>query len=343
MGKERVAIIGSGNWGSAIARIAGQNAKIHADVFEERVPIWVFEEQVDGKKLTEIINTTHVNAKYLPGIKLPENVVAVPDVIESVKDATALVFVLPHQFLGGVLQSLEGKIEKGVKAISLIKGVDVEGSDIHIYADVIEKRLGVSCSALSGANIADEVAIDKFSETTVGYRKKEEGELWQRLFATPNFRVNIVADVAGVSLCGALKNIVAVAAGLVDGLEYGNNSKAAIMRIGLIEMKNFCLEFFDDVKVETFLEESAGVADLITSCLGGRNRKTAEAFVKTKKPFDQLEKEMLNGQKLQGIHTAKDVHNFLHSRNRIEGYPLFETIYQICWHDTPVDKLTARL
>lgn len=72
----------------------------------------------------------------------------------------------------------------------------MHGADIHIFADVIEQRLGVSCSALSGANIADEVANDRFSETTIGYRKKEEGELWQKLFTTDNFRVNLVADVS---------------------------------------------------------------------------------------------------------------------------------------------------
>jgi len=99
--------------------------------------------------------------------------------------------------LGKTLEQLEGKVEKGAKAISLIKvcdifrnrssmadgkGVDVKGADIHIFADVIEKRLGVSCSALSGANIADEVAKDRFSETTIGYRKEEEGKMWQKLF-----------------------------------------------------------------------------------------------------------------------------------------------------------------
>lgn len=138
---------------------------------------------------------------------------------------------------------------------------------------------------MSGANIADEgesrrdtfsdapdihqsplVALGKFSETTIGYRKPDEGKMWQSLFQTPRFRVQLIDDVAGVSLCGALKNIVAVAAGLSDGLGWGNNGKAAIMRIGLLESRNFCLEFFEGVRNETFLEESAGVADLITSC-----------------------------------------------------------------------------
>lgn len=84
--------------------------------------------------------------------------------------------------------------------------------------------------------------------------------------SAPDIRQCADKQVAGVSLCGALKNIVAVAAGFIDGLEYGNNSKAAIMRLGLLEMKLFCQEFFEGVKDETFLIQSAGVADVITSC-----------------------------------------------------------------------------
>lgn len=83
--------------GSAIARLAGMNVKRHSDQFEERVAMWVFEEDFEGQKLTEVINSTHENKKYLPDVKLPENVVAVPDLVEAVKGATAIVFVMPHQ------------------------------------------------------------------------------------------------------------------------------------------------------------------------------------------------------------------------------------------------------
>jgi glycerol-3-phosphate dehydrogenase (NAD+) len=158
--------------------------------------------------LTEIINQDHENKKYLPGVQLPENVVAVPDIGEAVKGATALIFVMPHQcashgsrpsdigrdgrekgttdrpVLNKVLSTMEGQLpkDKSVKAISLIKGVHVEGEKITLFADLISDKLGVSCSALSGANIAPEVARDRFSETTVGYRNKEEGEMWHELF-----------------------------------------------------------------------------------------------------------------------------------------------------------------
>lgn len=344
MGKDSIAIIGSGNWGSAIARLAGNNVRNHSDAFEERVRMWVYEEEFEGKKLTEIINNEHENRKYLPGVKLPDNVQAIPDIGEAVRDATVLIFVMPHQFLSRTLDQMEGKVTKGIKAVSLAKGVDVHGTNIKLFADLISERLEISCDALSGANIANEVARDRFSETTIGVRKKEDGDMWKKLFTTAKFRVSIVDDVAGVSLCGALKNIVAVAAGLLDGLGWGDNSKAAIMRIGLMEMKHFCQEFFEGVKEETFLEQSAGVADVITSCLGGRNMRVASAFAaQPGKSFEDLEKEMLNGQKLQGIHTAKEVSEFLKARNRVDAYPLFRNVFEICWEDRPVDQITDDL
>lgn len=119
--------------------------------------------------------------------------------------------------LGKTLEALEGKIGKNVKAISLIKanspqswtgrmanlqGVDVKGADIHIFADVIENRLGVSCSALSGANIADEVASDHFSETTIGYRTEEDGKMWQKLFGELFAMCRCLADDSHFELPG---------------------------------------------------------------------------------------------------------------------------------------------
>eukprot|EP00003_Mantamonas_plastica_P004947 TRINITY_DN1396_c0_g1_i2.p1 TRINITY_DN1396_c0_g1~~TRINITY_DN1396_c0_g1_i2.p1 ORF type:complete len:111 (-),score=38.26 TRINITY_DN1396_c0_g1_i2:808-1140(-) len=99
-----------------------------------------------------------------------------------------------------------------------------------LISDVISETLGVDCGALSGANIANEIARDKFAEATIGYNVKENGQLYQKLFHRKMFRVNIVPDVTGVQLCGALKNIVALAAGFSDGLSYGSNTKSALMR-----------------------------------------------------------------------------------------------------------------
>jgi len=113
---KRVCIVGSGNWGSAIATLVGVNAARYADQFHSRVHMWVFEEMVDGKKLTEIINERHENVKYLAGVKLPENIVAVPDVSEAAADADVLIFVIPHQFIVKALSPLARYLETSAAA-----------------------------------------------------------------------------------------------------------------------------------------------------------------------------------------------------------------------------------
>ncbi|XP_057491543.1 glycerol-3-phosphate dehydrogenase [NAD(+)]-like [Actinidia eriantha] len=330
--KSRVTVVGSGNWGSVAAKLIASNT-IKLTSFHDEVRMWVFEEVLpSGEKLSEVINKTNENVKYLPGIKLGKNVVAVPDLENAVRDANMLVFVTPHQFMEGICKRLVGKIRENAEAISLIKGMEVKMEGPCMISSLITQQLGINCCVLMGANIANEIAVEKFSEATVGYRENREiAEKWVRLFNTSYFMVSAVQDVEGVELCGTLKNVVAIAAGFVDGLEMGNNTKAAIMRIGLREMKAFSKLLFSSVKDSTFFE-SCGVADLITTCLGGRNRKCAEAFARNggKRSFDELEAEMLQGQKLQGVSTAKEVYEVLSHRGWLELFPLFTTVHEIC-------------
>merc|ERR1712062_936684 len=109
----------------------------------------------------------------------------------------------------------------------------------EMMSSVIEKSLGINCSALMGANLAQGVAAGEFSESTIGCSDKQLWPLWKDLFHCDSFKVNCVPDVHTVELCGALKNVVAIAAGVVDGLGYGDNTKAALIRLGLLEMKAF--------------------------------------------------------------------------------------------------------
>ncbi|KAI3501018.1 hypothetical protein L1887_36848 [Cichorium endivia] len=328
----KVTVVGSGNWGSVASKLIASNT-LKLSSFHDEVKMWVFEETLpSGEKLTDVINDTNENVKYLPGIKLGRNVVADPDLENAVRDANMLVFVTPHQFMEGICKKLIGKIRSDAQAISLIKGMEVKKEGPCMISTLISQQLGVNCCVLMGANIANEIAVEKFSEATVGYRgNREIAENWVQLFSTPYFMVSACQDVEGVELCGTLKNVVAIAAGFVDGLDMGNNTKAAIMRIGLREMKAFSKLLFSSVKDSTFFE-SCGVADLITTCLGGRNRKCAEAFAKNggKRSFDELEAEMLQGQKLQGVSTAKEVYEVLKHKGWLEMFPLFTTVHEIC-------------
>jgi len=189
-----------------------------------------------------------------------------------------------------------------------------------------------------GANLANEVADEKFCETTIGCKDAKMAPILRDLFQTPNFRVVVSDDVDAVEICGALKNIVACGAGFVDGLELGDNTKAAVIRLGLMEMIKFVDVFYPGSKLATFFE-SCGVADLITTCYGGRNRKCSEAFVKTGKSIAELEKEMLNGQKLQGPITAVEVNVMLKAKNMEDRFPLFTAIHRICTNQIKANQL----
>lgn len=152
----------------------------------------------------------------------------------------------------------------------------------------------------------------------------------KKLFHRPYFHVRMVHDVAGVSLGGALKNIVALAAGWVDGLGWGDNAKAAVMRVGIMEEVKFGRTFFSNsVRTETFTEESCGVADLITSCSGGRNFRCAKMSVKEGKSIGEIEERELNGQKLQGTSTAYEVNAFLKKEGKEQEFPLFTAVYNV--------------
>ncbi|KAG7463969.1 hypothetical protein MATL_G00182250 [Megalops atlanticus] len=339
---KKVCIVGSGNWGSAIAKIIGHNAK-GSNRFDPIVNMWVYEEMINGKKLTEIINTDHENVKYLPGHKIPKNVVAVPEIVEAVMGADILVFVIPHQFIGKLCDQMKPHVKAGAIGISLIKGIDEGPEGLKLISDIIREKLGIDVSVLMGANIANEVADEKFCETTIGAKNHENGLIFKELLQTPNFRITVVKESDTVELCGALKNIVAVGAGFCDGLGFGDNTKAAVIRLGLMEMVAFARMFCrGDVSSATFLE-SCGVADLITTCYGGRNRRVAEAFAKSSKSIEELEAEMLNGQKLQGPQTSAEVFKILQKRNMVEKFPLFVAVYQICFAGRAVSEFITCL
>jgi glycerol-3-phosphate dehydrogenase (NAD+) len=373
---QKIAVIGSGNWGSVAAKLVGENAASKSELFQNNVNMWVFEEDYQGEKLTDVINREHENVKYLPGVPLGANITAVPNLLDAVRGASLLVFVTPHQFIKGLCREIKASnvLADDACAVSLIKGMDVTENGFELISGLIQSELGVKCSVLMGANIANEVGEEKFSESTVGAATPAQGEVWRELFGRPYFDVAAVDDVVGVELCGTLKNIVAIGAGFVDGLGLGNNAKAAIIRIGLVEMRALSKHLFPTVSDATFLE-SCGVADLITTCFGGRNRKCAEAFVVAdgKKSFDDIEAELLGGQKLQGrylvsvlvtfisgvlstlrtqqisqstcnsvltgVLTSNEVQAVLQRYELEAKFPLFTTINRICSGQIPPERI----
>ncbi|KAK7495616.1 hypothetical protein BaRGS_00013063 [Batillaria attramentaria] len=328
MAKKSVCIVGSGNWGSAIAKIVGNNVK-DSSKFEREVRMYMYEENVDGRKLTEIVNTEHENIKYLPGVKLPENVVAIPDVGAACKDADILVFVLPHQFVRSTCLKMAESVKRDAVAVSLIKGFAITDSGIKFISEIITETLGIECAVMMGANLAGEVASEQFCESTIGSKNEATGQMLKELFGTSYFRCTVVEDARTVESCGALKNVVGIGAGIVDGLGYGDNTKAAVIRLGLMEMIKFCEVFVPGSKMETFFE-SCGIADLVATCHGGRNRMLGESVVRTNKTIRELEKEILRGQSFQGPLVAKEIFEMFQERKWVERFPLFVAVHKIC-------------
>ncbi|KAK5984422.1 putative glycerol-3-phosphate dehydrogenase 2, partial [Trichostrongylus colubriformis] len=260
--------------------------------------------------------------------------VAVPDLIESCEDSNILIFVVPHQFVRKICHQLEGKIAADAQAISLIKGVAAPYAEklggVKLISDEIREILNIDVSVLMGANLAHEVANDDFCEATIGCKKKaQHGAILKKLFNRDNFCINVVEDAHTVELCGALKNVVACAAGFTDGLGYGDNTKAAVIRLGLMEITKFVEHYYPGSNLETFFE-SCGIADLITTCYGGRNRKVCEAFAKSGKSLEQIEKEMLHGQSAQGPLTADEVFYMIDKSGVSDKFPLFTAVHKIC-------------
>lgn len=325
----RVCIIGSGSWGSAIAKIVGENTWSHPEFFDE-VNMYVYEEIVENQNLSDIINTKHENVKYLPGRLLPENVKAIPDIVQAAKDADILVFVVPHNVVKTICQNLVGKIKHKAHAISLIRGFEeADDGGIQLVSRIISNMLNIPCSVLMGAYLAAEIADGKFCETTVGCADVNYKIVFQRLFQTENLRVTATDDVETVEICSALKNIIGCAAGFMDGLNCGDNTKAAVIRMGLQEMIKFVGIFYPGYKLSTFFE-SCGISELIANCYGGSNRKMCEEFVKSGKSIKVLEDEMFRGNIMPGPYAAAQVNYMIRRKSLETEFPLFTTIHKIC-------------
>jgi len=257
-----ITIIGDGGMGSVCAMLLCHKG-LH-------VTMWGY----DAQQLKEIASHRE-NKKFLPGYKLPPVLVFEPDDEKAMAGASLLVSAVPCQFTRRVWQRLKEHVPNEIPIVSITKGIENETMlrPTEILADV----LGTSreFAALSGPTIADEIASGKPATACVAGSDEQLAKDIQQTFNSSHFRVYTNDDIIGVELCGAVKNVIAIAAGIIDGINGGDNAKAALVSRGLAEIKRLGLAM--GAKEKTF-SGLAGLGDLVTTCISphGRNRSFGE-------------------------------------------------------------------
>ncbi|MDO9557837.1 MAG: NAD(P)H-dependent glycerol-3-phosphate dehydrogenase [Coriobacteriia bacterium] len=255
----RVAVIGAGSWGTAVSwLLSGKGID---------VSVWAREPEI-----AEGINSTHRNPLYLTDVVLADRVSASPDIEEALRGAEAVVVVTPSHGVRGTAESMKPHLGARVPVIDLAKGV--EGGTLMRMTQVIEDVVGgrERLAALSGPNHAEEVSKGIPSATVVAAYEDDVARMFQELFMAPSFRVYTNPDVIGVELGGASKNVIAVAAGMSDGLGYGDNTKATLMTRGLAEMSRLGRHLGANPLTYMGL---AGMGDLIATCTSRHSRNRA--------------------------------------------------------------------
>lgn len=265
---ERVTVLGDGGWGTALAIVLADHGA--------EVTLWSH----DAAYAKEIA-TTRKNRKFLPGVEIPDTIHVVADLAQAVTQRDMLFSVVPTPFLRGVMQNLKAHYPAGTPVVSATKGIETE--TLQRPSEIIRAVLGdVPIVVVSGPSHAEEVS--RRMPTTVVAASEQSGAALrvQDLLATERFRVYTNPDSIGVEVGGALKNVVAIASGIVDGLGFGDNTKAALLTRGIVEISRLGEALGG--KRSTFFGLS-GIGDLITSCISqhGRNRAVGERLGKGQK------------------------------------------------------------
>jgi glycerol-3-phosphate dehydrogenase (NAD(P)+) len=270
----RIAIIGGGAWGTGLAVVLGRKGS-------HRVRLWAYEPDV-----CESINQKHMNERFLPGCHISDSVSAGNDLADVVEGAEILVSVMPSQHCRELFAELRQLIPRQALIVSATKGVE-EGSLLRmseVIADALKRDDDHphAIGALSGPSFAQEVARGDPTAITIASRSPQLLRTIQLEFSDAAFRVYTNSDVVGVELGGALKNIIAIAAGICDGLGLGHNSVAALITRGLAEMTRLVVACGGRAETMAGL---AGLGDLVLTCTGGlsRNRSVGVELGRGKK------------------------------------------------------------
>ena len=307
--QKKVAVIGDGGWGTTLA--------ILLDSKGYKVSLWgAFAEYTGMMKLSR------ENTKFLPGIKIPGTIELTSEIGQPVRDSDVIVMAVPSQYMRKVSGILKGMDTGGKLFVSVSKGV--ENGSLMRMSEVINDVLGnVRIGALSGPTISYEVARGLPTTVVAASSDESAAKEIQDLFMTENFRIYSNTDVIGVELGGSLKNVIAIAAGISDGLGFGVNTKSGLLVRGIVEIARLGTGM--GAKHETFYGIS-GLGDLVTTCVSthGRNRWFGEQIGKGKAPDAILKSTEMA---VEGVGTAKSCHE-LCVKYGIE-MPIADEVYNV--------------
>jgi glycerol-3-phosphate dehydrogenase (NAD(P)+) len=258
-----LAVLGGGSWGTALAA--------HLRRAGHPVRLWM-----RSAPLAEEVNRRHTNALYLPGVALPEGLAATTDLEEAVGEADTVFVVIPSEFCRGVYGRLRGAARPPAVLVSATKGIEID-TLLRMTEVAAQEAPGHPLAVLSGPSFALEVAQEQPTTVVVASRDLAVAEAVQRLVSTRSFRAYSSDDVVGVELAGSLKNVIAIAAGILNGLGYGHNTLAALVTRGLAEISRLAVAY--GARADT-LSGLAGLGDLVLTCTGAlsRNRRLGQAL-----------------------------------------------------------------
>lgn len=309
----RIAVLGDGGWGTTLALLLHRRG--HDVRWWGAFPEHLIHIARRGE------NTTH-----LPGIRIPRELTITPNLSEATEHAHLIVMAVPSQYARATARRLAGEWDAPAPVLSVAKGI--EHGSLKRMSQVLREELGrVPLAALSGPNIAAEIAQGHPASSVVASADARLAAIVQRAFSDERFRVYTSPDIIGVELGGALKNPVAIAAGISDGLGLGANAKAALITRGVVEMARLGVALGAR---ERTLWGLSGLGDLVTTCLGGRNRWLGEQLGRGRSLHHALHgTDMV----IEGVETTRAAVG-LGRREHIE-LPIIEQVDAVLFHHRP--------
>lgn len=320
---EHITVLGAGSWGTALSVVLAQNG--------HQVMLWSHREE-EAKRMQE----EREQASKLPGVLLPENITVTGNMEAALKGNDAVILAVPSTAIRSTAAKLREYVPSGQMIVCVAKGIEDE--TFLTLTEIIEEEIpGVRACVLSGPSHAEEVGRQMPTTVVAGAKKKEDALYIQDIFMNSYFRVYTSPDVIGIEMGGALKNVIALAAGIADGLGYGDNSKAALITRGISELTRLGTALGG--KTETF-SGLTGVGDLIVTCtsIHSRNHRAGELIGKgytAKEAMDEVKMVV------EGVNSAKAALKL--ARKKGVNVPIIEKINAVLFEDKKAEDAVKEL